>query len=84
MKQPELFQVDETALPRRQLAIHGRVEAGEFPTQSAERPHQRHVADHVHHLPVHGGGFVGEGVVQRFARGGEAEHHDDSHAGDGN
>jgi hypothetical protein len=50
--------------------------------QTAERFHQRDIADDIHHLAVDGRRFVGEIMVQRFAGGGDVENNDNHAAGD--
>ena len=76
MSQPQLFEVAQAAPPRGHLPVDGRVKAVVLVVEPAERPHQRHVVDDVDHFAVDRGGLVGEIVVQRLARGGEAEHRD--------
>ena len=82
VQQPQLFQIAQAASPRRDFAPDGGVEAVVLVAQAAERPHQRHVVDDVDHFAVDGGGLVGEVVMQRLARRGQAEHRDHHEARD--
>ncbi len=82
MDQPQLFKITQTAAPRDELAIDGRVEALMLVGQPAECPHQRHVADDIDHFAVHDRRLVGEIVMQRLAGRGEAEHRNHHGAGD--
>ena len=59
-----------------------RVEAAMLAARAAERPHQRHVADHVDHFAVDRRGLVGEFVMQRLPGARQAEHDDDHDAAD--
>ena len=47
------------------FAFDGRVEAAMLAEEAAERPHQRHVADHVGHFAVDRRRLLGEIVMQR-------------------
>ena len=84
MKDAELFEIEQAPAPRIHFAVDGGVEAPVLAGETAERPHQRHIADDVDHFAVDGGGLVGKVVMQRPPGGGQAEHqahHDAGEAG---
>jgi hypothetical protein len=74
VEQTQLFQIDQTAPPRRHLLVDGGVKPSVFAAEPAKRPNQGQVADDIHHFPIDGRRSVGEFVMQRPARGGKAEH----------
>ena len=74
VKKPQLLEIAQAASTGVEFPLDGGVEAVMFVAEAAERADQRQVADDVDHLTVHCSRLVGEIIMQRLARRGEAEH----------
>jgi hypothetical protein len=74
VEQPQLLEIAQAATAGVEFPLDGSVEAVVFVAETAESTDQRQVADDVDHLAVHRCRLVGEVIMQRLARRGEAEH----------
>ena len=84
MEQAQLLKVAQRAAARGHLLLHPVAEALPLPHRGAERPHQRHVVDHVHQLAIHGGRVGGVLMVQRAAACCQPAQRKGQHGGHGN
>ena len=82
MHQPQFFQITQATGARRQLSIDRGVELAMLAQKAAECLHHDDIANDVDHLAIDRGGLIGEIMVQRLARSGDAENRDNDGAGD--
>ncbi len=74
MEQAQFLEVEKAAPARRHFPLDSGIEAAVFATEPAERPNERHIADHIHHFAIDRRRTLGELVMERPTRGGKAEH----------
>ena len=74
VEQAQFFKIEKAAPARRHFPVDGGVEPAMLATNPAKRPNEGHVADDVHHFPIHRRRSVGEFVMQRPPGGGQVEH----------
>ena len=68
VEQAQFFQIQKAAPPRCHFPVNGRVEPAVFAADPAKRPHQRHVADDIHHFAINRRLCV---LKTRFGNGGD-------------